>query len=80
MVRHNNSGPFDITLSHRSLPTSQVPNRVTQRTSTSVDDGDITVRVNAKAEDTKIEIRSNNSYGMVISGYEAHGWHNTITE
>ncbi len=80
VVRHNNSGPFDITLSHRTLATTQVPNRVTQRTSTSVDEGDITVRVNAKAEDTKIEIRSNNSYEMVISGYEAHGWHNTITE
>ena len=80
IVRHNNSGPFSITLSHKTLPTTQVPNRVTRRTSTTVGDGDITVRVNAKAEDTKIEIRSNNSYEMVISGYEAHGWHNTITE
>ena len=80
VVRHNDSGPFSITLSHRTLATTQVPNRVTRRTSTTVGDGDITVRVNAKAEDTKIEIRSNNSYEMVISGYEAHGWHNTITE
>ena len=78
VVGHRRSGPYAVVVDS-SLP-DIVPTRTTNKSATTVDNGELNVPSAGQARDLAITLKSDNSYPVTWSSIEYHGEYNTITE